>query len=240
MAVDTQTHCQYATERVRAHLMHVPDGISARLFKSIIFENKKTVIENVTKYRTAKWLSGFLIKEKSRQKLFFKDVAERVGQHGTAMVVSFLVAVYLELLHPRVFPAVELSAAVRLVLGVGVTTVAWLVVTYLTRPTEEATLRRFCALVRAGGPGWRAVERRAAAEGEPIAGAGEGWVVPQGILAMLAGTCAVYAALLGTGLVIYGRPVPAALLFAAAVVAAVFLVRIWGRVSREAVGVATH
>lgn len=158
----------------------------------------------------------------------------------TAMVVSFLVAVYLELLHPRVFPAVELSAAVRLVLGVGVTTVAWLVVTYLTRPTEEATLRRFCALVRAGGPGWRAVERRAAAEGEPIAGAGEGWAVPQGILAMLAGTCAVYAALLGTGLVIYGRPVPAALLFAAAVVAAVFLVRIWGRVSREAVGVATH
>src|SRR5690606_33567548 len=158
----------------------------------------------------------------------------------TAMVVSFLVAVYLELLHPRVFPAVELSAAVRLVLGVGVTTVAWLVVTYLTRPTEEATLRRFCALVRAGGPGWRAVERRAAAEGEPIAGAGEGWVVPQGILAMLAGTCAVYAALLGTGLVSYGRPVPAALLFAAAVVAAVFLVRIWGRVRREAVGVATH
>src|SRR5690606_716780 len=121
-----------------------------------------------------------------------------------AMIVSFLVAVYFELVHPAVFPAAPLSASVKLVAGVAITTAAWVAVTLLTRPTEEAVLRRFYSLVRPGGPGWAPVVRRAEAEGVRLAGAGEPWAVPRGILAMVAGCFAVYSALFAVGYWIYG------------------------------------
>jgi solute:Na+ symporter, SSS family len=152
----------------------------------------------------------------------------------TAMTVSFLVAVYLEVAHPALFPGMPLSMATKLVTGVAITTVAWVTVTFLTRPADEETLRSFCALVQPGGPGWTPVLERAAAVGVPVPQAGTGWIVPQGVLAMLAGSFAVYAALFAIGNWIYGRHVPAAILTVAAVVGAVYVARIWGRVSGAA------
>lgn len=40
---------------------------------------------------------------------------------------------------------------------VGLTTAAWLIATFLTRPTDAATLERFYRRVRPGGPGWKKV-----------------------------------------------------------------------------------
>ncbi|MFW6201130.1 MAG: sodium:solute symporter family protein [Gemmatimonadota bacterium] len=119
----------------------------------------------------------------------------------TAMAVSFVVALYVELIHPDLFPALELSPSFRLVLGVAVTTVAWVAVTYMTRPTDEATLRRFYRLARPGGPGWRTIVPPTAA-GDVVArpDPDADWTVPQGILAMVAGCFAVYGALFATGL----------------------------------------
>ncbi|HEX7119877.1 MAG TPA: sodium:solute symporter family protein [Longimicrobiales bacterium] len=151
-----------------------------------------------------------------------------------AMIVSFLVAVYLELVHPAPFPAAPLSATDKLLLGVGITTAAWVGVTFLTRPTDEAVLRRFFALVRPGGPGWAAVVRRADAEGRPLPGAAEPWSVPRGILAMVAGCFAVYAALFAIGYWIYGRTLLAAVLTVGATLAAIYLARVWAAVSRGA------
>src|SRR5690606_30798933 len=108
--------------------------------------------------------------------------------------------------------------------------VAWVAATYATRPTDDATLRRFVALVRPGGPGWTAVARRAADDGQPLPGADDRWTVPQGILAMVVGSFAVYAALFAIGSWIYGRIVPAVALTALSVVASVYLVRAWGAV----------
>ena len=150
-----------------------------------------------------------------------------------AMVVSFAVAVYLELLHPQLFPTVALPVWGRLVIGVGITTAAWLAATLLTRPTDERTLRSFYTLVQPGGPGWRAVRERAAADGVPLDGEGTGWIVPQGILAMVAGCFAVYAALFAIGNLLYGRLAVAALLAAVSVAGAVQVARVWGRVSGQ-------
>ncbi len=151
-----------------------------------------------------------------------------------AMVVSFLVAVYLEVLHPEFFPDVALSAAFKLLVGVGITTMAWLVVTFLTRPTDEATLRSFIARVHPGGPGWARVIDRAAADGHPLPEAAEPWTVPQGILAMLAGCFAVYSALFAIGYWLYGRVLLAAILTGVAVTSSVYLVKVWAKVSRGA------
>jgi hypothetical protein len=128
-----------------------------------------------------------------------------------------------------------MDASLKLVIGVSITTVAWVTATYLSRPTAEATLRRFYRTARPGGPGWTDVADRALAAGEPLpTDPHDDWTVPEGILAMTAGVLAVYAALFGTGYWIYGRYALAVLLSGVAVVAAVALVRIWGRVAGRA------
>jgi len=141
----------------------------------------------------------------------------------TAMIVSFVVAV--------IFQNVDWSDHLKLVTGVGITTVAWVLVTLLTPPTDERTLRSFYRRTRPGGPGWRAVIRAAEADGDPIEQPGARWTVPLGILCMVAGCFAVYSALFATGYWLYGNYVPAAILTVVAVLAAVFLLRVWGRVS---------
>jgi SSS family solute:Na+ symporter len=143
-----------------------------------------------------------------------------------AMVVSFVVAVSLELFGPE-----ELPSWAKIVGGVGVTTIAWLLVTLLTRPTEEATLRRFSKLVRPGGPGWRAVLCRAAAEGQPVEEAGRRWNVPMEIVCMLIGCAAVYSALIATGHWIYGNWLPAVVLTAVAAGSSTLLIVTWKRVN---------
>jgi Na+/proline symporter len=148
-----------------------------------------------------------------------------------AMIVSFIIAIYLELIHPRAFPGAPIEPTFRLLIGVGITTVAWIVTTLVTRPADERTLRSFYALVRPGGPGWRRVVERAEAEGHDLPETGRGWIVPQGILAMLAGSLTVYAALFGIGYWIYGRYLTALALSALALAGAIYLVRVWGRVS---------
>ena len=149
----------------------------------------------------------------------------------TAMVVSFVVAFWLELVQPRLFPDLAMGASTKLVLGVAITTVAWVTVTYMTRPTDDRVLRRFYHITRPGGPGWRAVAERAAAAGEPPLQVAADWTVPRGILAMVIGCLAVYAALFATGYWIYGLLTPAIALTVVAAVSALALARIWGSVS---------
>ena len=78
-----------------------------------------------------------------------------------AMVISFLVALYLEIIHPELLGRWNLwEPAAKLLWGVGITTVGWLTVTFLTPPTDRATLRRFYRLVhpgrtQAGNPSWK-------------------------------------------------------------------------------------
>src|SRR5690606_19458920 len=66
----------------------------------------------------------------------------------TAMIVSFLVAVYLERIHPSLFPGAALGSSTKLVIGVAITTVAWVSITFLTKPEDEGTLRSFYRLTR--------------------------------------------------------------------------------------------
>ncbi|HEV2130331.1 MAG TPA: hypothetical protein VGR27_04490, partial [Longimicrobiaceae bacterium] len=140
-------------------------------------------------------------------------------------------AAALELMHPRLFPDATLAPSARLLIGVGITTVAWLTVTFLTRPADRATLYRFYARVQPGGPGWARVVEQARAEGITLPDPERTWTVPEGILAMVAGSFAVYAALFSIGNLIYGRYLVAAALLMVAIAASIFVLRVWGRVS---------
>ncbi len=71
-----------------------------------------------------------------------------------AMLVSFLAAIYLELVHPHTGLA-SLQDWEKFLLGVTVTTTAWIMATYLGKPTDRERLIDFYRRTHPGGPGWR-------------------------------------------------------------------------------------
>ncbi len=144
----------------------------------------------------------------------------------TAMIVSFLVAFYFQFVHARMF-GLELAAWQQLVIGVGVTTVAWLAVALAGTPTDEGVLRSFYRTIRPGGRGWAAVRRRAAADGEVLPDDASG--LSLGIACMVLGSVAVYSALFATGLFLYGDVAPASGLAVLSVASALAIFRLWGR-----------
>ena len=125
----------------------------------------------------------------------------------SAMVISFLVAVYFGFLHtPLGFTKWDPSA--ELVVGVAVTTVGWLVVTFLTPPVDTETLRDFHTRIQPLGKGWAAVvprKRGPAQDGD--VDTGQGGELAAGLLSWFLGCVMVYAALFGTGFLLYGNMV---------------------------------
>jgi len=125
-----------------------------------------------------------------------------------AMIVSFLVALYFQFLHTYT-SLPEFTSWQELITGVVITTIAWIITMYLTRPTDSKTLEEFIKLVRPGGPGWVKVKNESTSNFDSIDGKSDGWIVPQGILCMVLGTIAIYGTLLATGYWLYGNMVPA-------------------------------
>jgi Na+/proline symporter len=113
----------------------------------------------------------------------------------SGMALSFLVAIYFQFIHPRLGFA-PMPATTSLVLGVLVTTVGWLVVTFLTPPTDRATLQTFYDRIHPLGRGWSKVVRVDRPAGENVTAAFLCWFL---------GCVVVYGALFGTGTLLYGR-----------------------------------
>ena len=107
----------------------------------------------------------------------------------------------------------------KMVLGILITTAAWLTATYLTPPVDDRTLADFCRKIRPGGPGWRRFET--AQDGA----APQGWSVPNGLLCMLLGCLLVWASLFGVGYLLYGAALRGAVLLAVAAAAGWGLLR---------------
>ena len=89
--------------------------------------------------------------------------------------------------------------AVVLAVTVAVTTVAWLVATFVTKPEPAPVLEAFYKRVRPGGPGWRRVSEPLGYGAEQIPGGKLAW------LNWLAGVIAVYSTLFGIGKIVFGE-----------------------------------
>jgi solute:Na+ symporter, SSS family len=135
-----------------------------------------------------------------------------------AMVISFLLAVYLHFGHTRLgFMPLDPTSA--LVIGVVVTTVGWLAVTLLTPPTDRAVLQSFYDRIHPYPAGWRSVVDTSARKdaGDDLAAS---------FLAWFLGCVAVYAALFATGYLLYGRREIGLVCAAAAIASACVLKRV--------------
>ena len=134
----------------------------------------------------------------------------------TAMTVSFGVAIYFRFIHQSM-GFLPLDDWQQLVVGVGITTLAWVSATLLSRPTSESVLTSFVSKINPGGPGWSKFAKNM--DGD--------WTVPRGILSMALGCVAIYAFLIGTGYMIYGNVILAVTIFGVGATAAFGLFKTW-------------
>ncbi|MBR5414395.1 MAG: Na+:solute symporter [Thermoguttaceae bacterium] len=134
----------------------------------------------------------------------------------------------------RVCPdALKFSDGAVLLITIAVTTIGWLLVTYLTRPTDQKILVEFLRRTKAGGPGWKRVVDAAVADGVDRAELEEpSWSVPLGILCSAVGCVCVYSSLFAVGCWIYAQWTLAVVLTAVAAVTAAVLLAVWNRVAK--------
>ncbi|MGB1807047.1 MAG: sodium:solute symporter family protein [Flavobacteriaceae bacterium] len=144
----------------------------------------------------------------------------------TAMVVSFFIALYLELIHPTLGGS-PIDATTQLLIGVGITTVSWVGVTLLTRPEPSEVLYSFIEKINPGGPGWKAVHQKATNDGKKLHVSASGWNVPLGIVCMLLGALAIYSMMFATGYFLYGETILALEVSALALAASLGLFYYW-------------
>ncbi len=115
----------------------------------------------------------------------------------TAMVVSFALAYYFEIIYSG-----EMQSYQMLLWSVGITTVAWVGVTLLTRPTDVAQLRQFYTAIRPHAIGWKPVIATLSdTQHSDVHQSSLGTE----ILQMFLGCIAIYSALFGVGYGLYGQ-----------------------------------
>ncbi len=119
---------------------------------------------------------------------------------------------------------------IRLLGVVFLTSATWIIVTLLTKPTDEETLRNFYRRIRPGGPGWKKVVDRAKADNIELVKEGDlKWDVPTGIICMILGSVSIYSILFTIGNILYGNIFEALILFGLTVVSSLLLYKYWNK-----------
>ena len=146
----------------------------------------------------------------------------------SAMIISFLVAFYLQIIHPRIgFDPISTEG--QLILGVAITTFSWVLITYLTPQEDKEVLRDFYKKIQPGGKGWKKVVDEAKDDGIDLKGKKEAWDVPTGILCMVLGCFFIYSILFSIGYLLYSEYTFAIILLTVSVVSLFFLQKAWKR-----------
>ncbi len=114
------------------------------------------------------------------------------------------------------------------------TSTTWIVVTFMTRPISEETLRSFYRKIRPGGPGWQPVVDRARKDNvELVKEADLKWDVPTGIICMITGSIAIYSTLFTIGNLLYGHTTEAIIAIVMAIVSTVLLYKSWNKLKMK-------
>ena len=139
-----------------------------------------------------------------------------------AMFVSFIMAIYFNLVMTAENGYEKLEGYQELLIGIAVTTVAWLITAYFSKPTDRKVLENFVQKVNPGGPGWKSVIN--GMEQPPKQNASN---IGYAVLGMLLSTVAIYSTMIATGLFIYGRSMQGLLILGLAILSAFAVSRIW-------------
>jgi len=127
-----------------------------------------------------------------------------------AMISSLVIAAYFN------FGNSALEEWEKIVFGAILTTLVWIVATFVTPPDDEKKLQEFVNKINPGGPGWSKYS----------ASAKDTWILPKGILLMILGCIVVYSILIGVGQLIYGNAM-GYLLLGISIISAFGLKKLW-------------
>jgi len=116
----------------------------------------------------------------------------------TAMIVSFAMALYFELINDHGLLGYE-----KMLIGIMITSISWITVTFLTRPTSSKTLKNFYKMIQPHAIGWKPILKELD-ETEKVYMAENKTSLATEILMMFLGCIMIYAALFGTGYLLYG------------------------------------
>ena len=141
----------------------------------------------------------------------------------SAMIISFVVALSLKMVDHG------LPGYLELLVGVSITTLGWLLVTFLTPPADEKVLINFYKMIKPASKGWKPVVKKAIAEGNLDESSVEKGQLPLEILCMFIGSVTIYCALFATGYWIYGKLMMAIVCTIITIAGILFLTRIWGK-----------
>ncbi|WP_288955321.1 sodium:solute symporter family protein [uncultured Polaribacter sp.] len=111
-----------------------------------------------------------------------------------------------------------------------ITSIIWLIVTYITQPDSKEVLYSFYQKIQPGGPGWSKVINDANSENINLQNTKSSWSVPSGILAMLLSCVLIYSCLFATGFWIYGEIINALLLSASTLISGFLLIKVWKKI----------
>ena len=142
----------------------------------------------------------------------------------SAMIISFIVSIYFQLIHEKL-GFMSIPDHYQLLLSVGITTLLWLLITFITPQTDQKTLVDFYRKVHPGGNGWRHVLSQLDPN-DPIHKKSHSGIGPKIIMIFL-GCTVVYGCLFGSGFVLYGNWVSAVITLIITLLAGGYLYKLW-------------
>ena len=106
----------------------------------------------------------------------------------------------------------------KIVFGSLLTSLIWILATFLTPPDDDQTLKNFVNKINPGGPGWKKYSTIKSETPSSIS---------RGVLSMFLGCIVVYGALIGTGQLLYGYVFLGSTIYLAIVFISILLFKIW-------------
>ncbi len=111
-----------------------------------------------------------------------------------------------------------------------ITTIIWVLVTFLTKPEKQETLEKFYQKIQPSNIGWKKIIKIANDNGKNIVDNTVNSSLTYGIIAMLISTIMVYSILFATGNFIYGAYNLFFILSAVVVACALVLIKLWSKI----------
>lgn len=127
-----------------------------------------------------------------------------------AMAISFIIAVFFFVNDKLDHPLIDMAQHWELVSGVIITSIGWISVSLLTRPTDTGTLQKFENSVFDKGLKFQNFRKK--------------------IIGFFAGTIGIYALLFGTGFLLFDEYWQATIAYAIAITGACLILKIWRKV----------
>ena len=129
-----------------------------------------------------------------------------------AMISSLIVSIYFHFIHDSL-KILKLLEYEKLIIGTGITTITWILTTFLTPSTDIKTLQKFVEKVPPGGPGWKNFQNKS----------NKNWNINKKMLCIILGCIFIYSMLIGVGNLLYGDYYNSLILFSFSFFSAIFI-----------------